>query len=100
MGCIQECSDTFWTSEEIDLTRDTEDWQKLNENEKYFIKNVLAFFAASDGIIMENLAAKFLNEIQVAEARAFYAYQIFNEQVHSNTYSLLIDTYIMDTDEK
>lgn len=96
----KNAQDTFWTSEEIDLTRDAEDWQKLNENEKYFIKNVLAFFAASDGIIMENLAAKFLNEIQVAEARAFYAYQIFNEQVHSNTYSLLIDTYIMDTDEK
>ena len=96
----KNAQDTFWTSEEIDLTRDTEDWQKLNENEKYFIKNVLAFFAASDGIIMENLAAKFLNEIQVAEARAFYAYQIFNEQIHSNTYSLLIDTYIIDTDEK
>jgi ribonucleotide reductase beta subunit family protein with ferritin-like domain len=96
----KNAQDTFWTAEEIDLTRDAEDWEKLNDNERYFIKNILAFFAGSDGIIMENLAAKFLNEIQIAEARAFYSYQIFNEQVHSNTYSLLIDTYIKDENEK
>lgn len=96
----KNAQDTFWTAEEIDLTRDGEDWEKLNDNERYFIKNILAFFAGSDGIIMENLAAKFLNEIQIAEARAFYSYQIFNEQVHSNTYSLLIDTYIKDENEK
>ena len=72
---------------------------KVLKNERYFIKNILAFLG-SDGIIMENLAARFLSEIQVAEARAFYSYQIFNEQVHSNTYSLLIDTYIQDEDEK
>ena len=96
----KNAQDTFWTAEEIDLTRDKEDWESLNENERYFIKNILAFFAGSDGIIMENLAARFLSEIQVAEARAFYSYQIFNEQVHSNTYSLLIDTYIQDEDEK
>jgi len=96
----KNAQDTFWTAEEIDLTRDKQDWESLNDNERYFIKNILAFFAGSDGIIMENLAAQFLNEIQIAEARAFYSYQIFNEQVHSNTYSLLIDTYIQDEDEK
>ena len=100
MEAYKNAQDTFWTAEEIDLTRDKEDWESLNENERYFIKNILAFFAGSDGIIMENLAARFLSEIQVAEARAFYSYQIFNEQVHSNTYSLLIDTYIQDEDEK
>lgn len=96
----KNAQDTFWTAEEIDLTRDKQDWESLNDNERYFIKNILAFFAGSDGIIMENLATQFLNEIQIAEARAFYSYQIFNEQVHSNTYSLLIDTYIQDEDEK
>jgi ribonucleoside-diphosphate reductase beta chain len=91
---------SFWTASEIDLSKDLNDWEKLNENEKYFIKNIIGFFAGSDGIIMENLATRFLREIQVPEARAFYSYQIFNESIHSETYSLLIDTYIKDTAEK
>lgn len=96
----KNAQDTFWTAEEIDMTRDRKDWETLNNNEQFFIKNILAFFAGSDGIIMENLASRFLSEIQLAEARAFYSYQIFNEQVHSNTYSLLIDTYIQNENEK
>ena len=91
---------TFWTVEEVNLSKDKEDWNKLNENEKYFIKNILAFFASSDGIVMENLVERFMNEIQIAEARSFYSYQIFNENIHSETYSLLIDTYIDDQNEK
>lgn len=96
----QNAEDTYWTTQEIDLTKDKNDWNSLNENEKYFIKNILAFFAASDGIVMENLASRFLKEIQIAEARAFYSYQIHNENIHSVTYSLLIDTYISDKNEK
>ena len=91
---------TFWTAEEIDLTKDRTDWESLSDNEKYFIKNVLAFFAGSDGIVMENLAQRFMNEVQIPEARSFYAYQIFIEGIHSETYSLLIDTYILDGEEK
>jgi len=91
---------TFWTTEEIDLSKDKNDWEKLEDNEKFFIKNILAFFASSDGIVMENLAERFLSEIQIAEARSFYSYQIFNENIHNETYSLLIDTYINDIDEK
>ena len=92
---------TFWVPEEIDLSKDTEEWEnKLNDNERYFIKNVLAFFAASDGIVMENLAQNFMGDTDLAEARAFYSYQIFIEQIHSETYSLLIDTYIKDPAEK
>jgi ribonucleotide reductase beta subunit family protein with ferritin-like domain len=92
---------TFWVPEEIDLSKDTEEWEsKLNDNERYFIKNVLAFFAASDGIVMENLAQRFMGDTDLAEARAFYSYQIFIEQIHSETYSLLIDTYIKDPVEK
>jgi len=91
---------SFWTSNEIDLSKDIRDWDSLDENEKYFIKNIIGFFAGSDGIIMENLAARFMNEVQIPEARAFYSYQIFNESIHSETYSLLIDTYIKDKDEK
>jgi len=91
---------TFWTVEEINLSKDKEDWIKLNENEKYFIKNILAFFASSDGIVMENLVERFMNDIQIAEARSFYSYQIFNESIHSEMYSLLIDTYIDDHNEK
>ena len=91
---------TFWTVEEINLSKDKEDWAKLNENEKYFIKNILAFFASSDGVVMENLVQRFMNDIQISEARSFYAYQIFNENIHSETYSLLIDTYIDDHKEK
>lgn len=91
---------TFWTPEEIDFTKDREDWAKLNSDEQYFIKNILAFFAGSDGIIMENLAQRFMSEIEIAEVRSFYSYQMFNENIHSETYSLLIDTYIQDPYEK
>jgi len=90
----------FWITEEIDTSKDMKDWNKLNENEKFFIKNILAFFAGSDGIIQENLAARFMNEIQLAEARQFYSVQLMMEAVHSETYSLLIDTYIEEKDEK
>lgn len=91
---------TFWTVEEVLLTDDLTDWQKLNDNERYFIKNVLAFFAASDGIVNENLVLNFYNEVQIAEARQFYAVQMMIEAVHGEQYSLLIDTYINDTTEK
>lgn len=91
----------FWTAEEIDLTQDIIDWrEKLNDEEKHFIKHVLAFFAASDGIVNENLATNFLNEVQFAEARCFYGFQVMMENIHSETYSLLIDTYISDAKEK
>jgi ribonucleoside-diphosphate reductase beta chain len=96
----KKAESTFWTANEIDLSKDSAQWDSLNENEKYFIKNIIGFFAGSDGIIMENLAVRFLNEIQIPEARAFYSYQIFNESIHSETYSLLIDTYIKDKEEK
>jgi ribonucleoside-diphosphate reductase beta chain len=92
---------SFWTAEEIDLAPDLNDWQnKLNDDERFFVKNVLAFFAASDGIVNENLAINFLNEVQYPEARCFYGYQIMIENIHSETYSLLIDTYIKDPVEK
>ena len=92
---------TFWTAEEINLTKDRDDWEnKLNENERKFIKNILAFFAGSDGIVMENLAERFMNDIQIPEARQFYSYQLYNEAIHSETYSLLIDTFIKDEKEK
>jgi len=91
---------SFWTAQEIDLSQDQKDWEKLNENEQHFIKHVLAFFAASDGIVLENLAERFLTEVQIPEARCFYGFQIAMENVHSETYSLLIDTYIKDSAEK
>ncbi len=91
---------SFWTAEEIDLSQDFNDWAKLNEGEQHFIKHVLAFFAASDGIVNENLAEKFLSEVQIPEARCFYGFQIAIENIHSETYSLLIDTYIKDPQEK
>ncbi|MBK9285141.1 MAG: ribonucleotide-diphosphate reductase subunit beta [Sphingobacteriaceae bacterium] len=92
---------SFWTAEEIDLASDLQDWNnKLNDNEKHFIKHVLAFFAASDGIVNENLAINFTNEVQYPEARCFYGFQIMMENIHSETYSLLIDTYIKDPVEK
>ncbi len=92
---------SFWTAEEIDLAPDLVDWEsKLNDDEKHFIKHVLAFFAASDGIVNENLAENFLSEVQYTEAKFFYGFQIAMENVHSETYSLLIDTYIKDTAEK
>jgi ribonucleoside-diphosphate reductase beta chain len=92
---------SFWTAEEIDLAQDLTDWnEKLNDSEKHFIKMVLAFFAASDGIVNENLAENFLKEVQYPEAKSFYGFQIAMENVHSETYSLLIDTYIKDSVEK
>ncbi len=92
---------SFWTAEEIDLHQDLSDWQnKLNDNERYFVKNVLAFFAASDGIVNENLAMNMVNEVQYTEAKFFYGFQIMMENIHSETYSLLIDTYIKDSSEK
>jgi ribonucleoside-diphosphate reductase beta chain len=92
---------SFWTAEEIDLAQDLTDWNdKLNDDEKHYIKNVLAFFAASDGIVNENLAENFLKEVQYAEAKSFYGFQIAMENIHSETYSLLIDTYIKDDNEK
>lgn len=92
---------TFWTAEEIDLAQDLVDWrEKLNDDEKHFIKHVLAFFAASDGIVNENLGVNFLSEVQYAEARCFYGFQIMIENIHSEVYSLLIDTYITDSAEK
>jgi ribonucleoside-diphosphate reductase beta chain len=92
---------SFWTAEEIDLAPDINDWNnKLNDNERHFIKHVLAFFAASDGIVNENLAINFLNEVQYPEARCFYGFQIMMENIHSETYSLLIDSYIKDPVEK
>jgi ribonucleoside-diphosphate reductase beta chain len=91
----------IWTAEEIDLSADLNDWRnKLNDDERYFIKNVLAFFAASDGIVNENLAENFVAEVQYAEAKFFYGFQIMMENIHSETYSLLIDTYIQDPAEK
>jgi ribonucleotide reductase beta subunit family protein with ferritin-like domain len=90
----------FWTAEEIDLGQDMKDWVKLNEGEQHFIKHVLAFFAASDGIVLENLATRFMTEIQIPEARCFYGFQMAMENIHSETYSLLIDTYIQDKSEK
>nr|WP_315143513.1 ribonucleotide-diphosphate reductase subunit beta [uncultured Flavobacterium sp.] len=91
----------FWTAEEIDLSQDLNDWNnRLNEDEKYFIKHILAFFAASDGIVNENLAENFVNEVQYAEAKFFYGFQIMMENIHSETYSLLIDTYVKDESEK
>ena len=90
----------IWFVEEIDCAQDTKDWQRLNPNEQHFIKRVLAFFAASDGIIIENLAQRFLTDIQLPEARAFFASQILIEQIHSETYAVLIDTFVKDPDEK
>lgn len=92
---------SFWTAEEIDLAADLTDWRtKLNDDERFFIKNVLAFFAASDGIVNENLAENFVREVQYPEAKFFYGFQIMMENIHSETYSLLIDTYINDEEEK
>ena len=90
----------FWRAEEIVLAKDPEDWEKLTDDEKHFIKMILAFFAASDGIVLENIGTRFMGEVQVSEARAFYGLQIAMENIHSITYSLLIDTYIKDTVEK
>jgi ribonucleoside-diphosphate reductase beta chain len=92
---------SFWTAEEIDLSQDLNDWNnKLSDEERYFVKHILAFFAASDGIVNENLAENFVNEVQYAEAKFFYGFQIMMENIHSETYSLLIDTYVKDEAEK
>jgi len=91
---------SFWTAEEIDLQQDLADWKKMNDGERHFISHVLAFFAASDGIVNENLANNFLKEVQYAEAKCFYGFQIMMENIHSETYSLLIDSYISDPKEK
>lgn len=96
----QKSVDSFWKAEDIDFSKDLSDWKVLSEDEQNFIKMVLAFFAASDGVIVENLALRFMGEIQAPEIRAFYAFQNFMENVHSQTYSLMIDTYIQDPEEK
>ena len=92
--------DCFWRAEEIDLSKDKKDWYNLTKEEQHFISMILAFFAASDGIVLENLALRFIDEIQVAEARYFYSNQMLMENIHSETYSLLIDTYIINKQEK
>ena len=91
---------SFWTVEEIDLSKDINDWNKLKKEEQHFIKNILAFFAGSDGIVLENLGVRFMNDIQIQEATCFYGFQIAMENIHSEMYSLLIDTYIKDSQEK
>ena len=97
----KKCEASFWTAEEIDLHQDLTDWtSKLNDDERYFIKHILAFFAASDGIVNENLAENFVNDVQYSEAKFFYGFQIMMENIHSETYSLLIDTYVKDDKEK
>jgi len=91
---------SFWTAEEIDLSSDLKDWENLNDGERHFISHVLAFFAASDGIVNENLAVNFMSGVQLPEARCFYGFQIMMENIHSETYALLIDTYVKDAAEK
>jgi ribonucleoside-diphosphate reductase beta chain len=91
---------SFWTAEEIDLAGDLQDWQRLSNDERHFIKHILAFFAASDGIVNENLVINFMREVQIPEARCFYGFQVAIENIHAETYSLLIDTYIKDPHEK
>eukprot|EP00210_Caulerpa_lentillifera_P009031 g8619.t2 len=91
---------SFWTVEEVDLGGDVRDWERLSADEQHFIKHVLAFFATSDGIVIENLAARFLKEVQIPEARSFYCFQLAIENIHSEMYSLLLETYIRDTEEK
>jgi ribonucleoside-diphosphate reductase beta chain len=97
----KKCEACFWTAEEIDLHQDLADWNnKLSDDERYFVKHILAFFAASDGIVNENLAENFVNEVQYSEAKFFYGFQIMMENIHTETYSLLIDTYVKDEKEK
>lgn len=91
---------SFWKAEEIDLSKDVNDWNNLNDNQRFFIKNILAFFAGSDGIVLENLGLRFFQEIEIPEVRCFYGFQIAMENIHSETYSLLIDKYITDENEK
>ena len=96
----KKMEDCFWRTEEIDLSKDLIHWKNLKDDEKHFIKMVLAFFAASDGIVLENLGQRFMNEVQLPEAKAAYGFQMMMENIHSETYSLLIDTYINNSDEK
>jgi ribonucleotide reductase beta subunit family protein with ferritin-like domain len=96
----QKQVDCFWRPEEIDLTKDLKDWDSLSQDERFFISMILAFFAASDGIVLENLAMRFMSDVQLSEARAFYGFQIAMENIHSHTYSLLIETYIKNSEEK
>jgi ribonucleoside-diphosphate reductase beta chain len=96
----KKAQQVFWTAEEIDLAQDHTDWEKLNEGEQHFVKHVLAFFAASDGIVNENLAENFVAEVQYTEAKFFYVFKIMMDNIHSETYSLLIDTYIKDKEEQ
>ena len=90
----KKAEDSFWRVEEVDLSKDIDDWNKLDNNEQHFISMILAFFAASDGIVLENLGLRFMTEVQIAEAKAFYGFQIMMENVHSIMYSQLIETYI------
>ena len=92
--------DCFWRTEEIDLSKDLTHWEKLKDDERHFVSMVLAFFAGSDGIVLENLGTRFMSEVQLPEARAAYGFQMMMENIHSETYSILIDTYIKDQDEK
>jgi ribonucleotide reductase beta subunit family protein with ferritin-like domain len=92
--------DCFWRAEEIDLSKDNAHWETLSQEEKFFLSMILAFFAASDGIVLENLGLRFMNDVQISEARAFYGFQIAMENIHSQTYSLLIETYIKNAEEK
>jgi ribonucleoside-diphosphate reductase beta chain len=99
-GMYKKAMASFWTAEEIDLYSDLNDWEALNEQERHFISHILAFFSASDGIVNENLALRFYNDVQIPEARAFYGFQIAMENIHAETYGLLIDTYIKDNHQK
>ncbi len=92
--------DCFWRAEEVDLSKDAKDWEQLSGDEQYYIKMIIAFFAGSDGIVLENLATRFMSDVQLSEARAFYGFQIAMENIHSEVYSLLIDTYIKDAEDK
>ena len=92
--------DCFWRAEEIDLSKDITHWKQLTDDERFFIKHILAFFASSAGLVIENIGVRFMNEVQVSEAKAFYGFQVMMEQIHSETYSLLIDTYVKDDVEK
>lgn len=92
--------DSFWRAEEVDLSRDMKDWNSLSHDEQFFITRILAFFASSDGIVLENLAERFMSDVQIAEARCFYGFQIMMENIHSEMYSLLIDTYVKDDEQK
>ena len=99
-GMYKKAMASFWTAEEIDLYADLNDWESMNDGERHFISHILAFFSASDGIVNENLALRFYNDVQIPEARAFYGFQIAMENIHAETYGLLIDTYIKDKEQK